>query len=314
MDLMILILAQYVIYIHGYPCDQIDAWQCPRDDLCLDKNFEVCMHGWRYYSASWNISRCPNGGDIGVEACTEELCDSIGKVKCPFDPICVDSIGWTCIHCPSGAFNESVCWQVSSWPRCESDEANFYLPRNFACDNETYCADGSDEKNCTDDDLCSIKTTEERPFKCPFDDACVESEEAKCDCPSGYNDTICTNEHCNSRSQIRWGRNDDISIKCQKDPKCILSSQICNGKQDCPSGGDEDNCSEAGCAKLGKFKCPDEERCIEKRFVCTFDNRFNTFEKDGQFAKNKCNFNYDESDEACKKICLEYARVIYTFL
>ena len=121
MDLMILILAQYVIYIHGYPCDQIDAWQCPRDDLCLDKNFEVCMHGWRYYSASWNISRCPNGGDIGVEACTEELCDSIGKVKCPFDPICVDSIGWTCIHCPSGAFNESVCWQVSSWPRCESE-------------------------------------------------------------------------------------------------------------------------------------------------------------------------------------------------
>ena len=60
-----------------------DAWQCPNDTICIQKQ-DVCA------PPPHSIPRCPNGGDFGNDSCTEELCESIGQLKCPFDPYCVD--------------------------------------------------------------------------------------------------------------------------------------------------------------------------------------------------------------------------------
>ena len=85
-----------------------DAWQCPNDDLCIQKQ-DVCAF------PPFNIQRCPNGGDIGNDSCTEDLCKEIGFVKCPFDPYCVLGDVYACIgnvedmHCPHGAKHADYC-------------------------------------------------------------------------------------------------------------------------------------------------------------------------------------------------------------
>ena len=80
-------------------------------------------------------------------------------------------------------------------------------------------------------------------------------------------------------------------VKCPRDPKCIGSWKVCNGKQDCPSGGDEDDCSKEACSRMGKFKCPNENKCIEERFVCSFTGY-------SKYMRNKC-----EYIDACIELC-----------
>ncbi len=85
-----------------------DAWQCPRDELCIQKQ-DVCA------LPPFNIQRCPNGGDFGNDSCTEELCKDIGKVKCPFDPFCFDdNYQYVCSDCPHGAKNVDDCSEYST--------------------------------------------------------------------------------------------------------------------------------------------------------------------------------------------------------
>ena len=90
--------------IESYPCDGDYKWKCPNDNnLCLDRRYEVCS------PPPYNTPRCYNGGDYGNSSCTDQLCKSMHRIKCPsyLDPFCVPrySLGpynsKTCTECPT---------------------------------------------------------------------------------------------------------------------------------------------------------------------------------------------------------------------
>lgn len=297
-----------------------DYWKCPHDNLCLYKITEVCS------VPPYNISRCPSGGDVGENVCTEEFCASLGLYwpKCPTDPYCISASAHDytmCRDCPHGGKDDLICkgyftdsHNLRRYSRC-GIEPKYYKKETQSCNSVPDCPNGEDEVGCIDDESCFEKTNEKRPVKCPKDKVCVEDKARKCNCPSGYNDTVCTKEHCKNISltvtEKRSHGKDEAFIKCPKDPKCIGSWQQCDGKIDCPMGGDEDECSKEKCAELGKLKCHNESRCINWDFVCDFDGKYKTTGKvialpqstPAMLSINKCQFSNDESDESCIESC-----------
>ena len=73
---------------------------------------------------------------------------------------------------------------------------------------------------------------------------------------------------------------------------------MCDGHEDCLNGEDEEGCTTEGCLNMGKYKCPDEDKCIEKKFLCDDDGDGSYWE--AKYGRNKCEFNEDESNHACQ--------------
>lgn len=315
----ILLFFLFITPLTCFPCNEDGAWQCPNSTTCIRKSD---LHGANEVCGvpPLNIPRCPNGGDIGKEACTDELCQSIGLIKCPFDPFCVRKGDHACRYCPHGAMNEDDCGIYSTgnayyYERCDKTTQKYYNKYYDACNNVSDCPDGRDEKGCVDHHSCSLKTIGGRPFKCPLDNVCIEKDddENKCKCPSEYNVTICDDTFCKSLQLSYYDEGGDKReygdeakyVKCPKDPKCIGFWKFCDGQLDCPSGGDEEDCSKEGCAKMGKFKCKNESRCIERKFVCDgdideFDSYYDYYHK---YKRNKCEYSFDESNDGCIELC-----------
>ncbi|XP_070408848.1 prolow-density lipoprotein receptor-related protein 1 isoform X2 [Nothobranchius furzeri] len=57
------------------------------------------------------------------------------------------------------------------------------------------------------------------------------------------------------------------SLLCRRSSICILQTQFCDGKRDCPDGDDEDFCV-VTCSSKDEFKCKDSRSCIPIRLVC----------------------------------------------
>ena len=135
---------------------QYNAWKCPKDDVCI-QNKDVCAPPPEAYP------RCPSGGDVGNASCTQKLCNSIGRIKCPNpnDPYCVDDAASVCEYCPHGGENEKQCeyyrlW-AKSYAKCETN-FKYYSKKREACNNAKNCLDGSDEQGCDDNNACRNKT------------------------------------------------------------------------------------------------------------------------------------------------------------
>lgn len=50
-------------------------------------------------------------------------------------------------------------------------------------------------------------------------------------------------------------------------PKCIPSTEVCNGNNDCVDGSDEVNCTSSTCPHF-KYTCTNKKQCIYKNWVC----------------------------------------------
>ena len=229
-----------------------------------------------------------------------------GLYKCPYDPLCVANAKESCTNCPNGANNEEECTDYAPWDwyaKCRNT-TKYYHKRYNACDNGKSCTDGSDEEGCHDDQSCKVRTYGERNYTCPLDNVCIEKKDNFCTCPSGMNplNTICSEELCRplelNEYEVEEYGSDAKYTSCNTSNKCILSSQRCDGHEDCLNGEDEEGCTTEGCQKMGKFKCPVENKCIEERFLCDRDISYYS-----KHRKNKCEFNEDETNNACIEKC-----------
>lgn len=164
-------------------------------------------------------------------------------------------------------------------------------------------------------DLTKLKPSALKRFawKCPNEENCLDKRyvcNGKKDlqgffgCAGGEDEgtDLCTEDFCRDELN-QW--------KCPDGPICLHKYRVCDGTVDCEEGGDEDlKCTDNGkcinnatrlCTKsfceniLGKFKCPDEAKCIPPYNVC-----------DG---KLHCLNGFDETEEACnEQLCNETNR------
>ena len=293
--------------VYCYPCDGVDAWKCPNDTMCIGKDNELCA------PPPFNIQRCPNGGDFGESVCTEQFCEENGLQKCPFDPFCLWDSGLSdpqlCYQCPHGTTNDGGCKEfstTSAMKKCGSKRyQKYYLKWKHACNNVIDCPeDGRDEQHCNNDEECKKETNGYRPIKCPFDNVCVESEERKCTCPSGCNQTI-SNQDCQKIPLTElsgFGETGEYGpemsfVKCHGANKCILKSKMCDGVQDCPNNEDELNCTQGWCKANNKWMCPSEKRCIEEKFLADGDPDTMYYEtRYSKMQRNKCMKSQDEDN------------------
>nr|XP_057920777.1 low-density lipoprotein receptor-related protein 2-like isoform X2 [Doryrhamphus excisus] len=65
------------------------------------------------------------------------------------------------------------------------------------------------------------------------------------------------------------------AMLCRDTSICLAPSQLCDGKEDCPDGDDEDFCVKT-CPSKDDFKCQDQRSCVSMALVC--DGRSHCFD------------------------------------
>uniref|UniRef100_A0A3B3XJB8 Uncharacterized protein n=1 Tax=Poecilia mexicana TaxID=48701 RepID=A0A3B3XJB8_9TELE len=214
------------------------------------------------------------------------------------------------------------------------------ISKNFVCNGEDDCGDGSDEVDCApsscapnefqcgnascipanwvcDDDVdCQVRGNEEEnrdqsdeaPARCgrhPTPPAkCLSSE---MQCSSG--ECIHKKWRCDGDPDCKDGSDEancparscePDKFKCD-DGSCIQGSRQCNGYRDCDDGSDEINCKNlTQCNGPEKFKCRSGE-CIEMSKVC---NKIRDCPDWSDEPINECNVNECLlNNGGCSHIC-----------
>ena len=80
--------------------------------------------------------------------------------------------------------------------------------------------------------------------------------------------------------------------------QCIEKRKVCDLDKDCANGADETSeaCTKEICSESGRWKCPNEPRCLDLMFVCNG-------------RKGGCKDGSDESEEGCTEdVCYNSGR------
>ncbi|XP_054842683.1 low-density lipoprotein receptor-related protein 2-like isoform X2 [Eublepharis macularius] len=136
--------------------------------------------------------------------------------------------------------------------RCQNREG--CVLRDYVCDGENDCTDGSDELNCSQ--FCS----DQGKFMCESGNKCID-ERYRCDglqhCPDGSDESSC------------WIPTAECALRCDNGSHCVPESWLCDGSPDCLDETDEQSCVREECTEL-QFQCRSGQ-CIPYSFHCDGD-------------------------------------------
>ncbi|KAK0162271.1 hypothetical protein PV327_008621 [Microctonus hyperodae] len=194
------------------------------------------------------------------------------------------------VDCVDGS-DEANCPEVKCRAddfRCGGTSPELCIRREKRCDGYLDCRNGKDEENCPfqltppctlDQFRCnSSQQCIDESLRCNYKDDCGDnSDEKGCNFPPCNSEQIrCANSFCVPKGYPcdNYGSCQDSNDKscrvtmcpgdkfmCPKGagdkPLCIERTQLCDGKQDCDDGADEDTtCSTSLCASLNcQYKC-----------------------------------------------------------
>ncbi|XP_053632202.1 vitellogenin receptor isoform X1 [Cherax quadricarinatus] len=278
-----------------------DAITCVRSQ-CHSDQF-LCHGTPSCIPAKWRCDGtpdCEGGGDERDCEAVAKNCDEF-LFQCASGN-CIDKT-WRCdgVHdCSDGSdespqYCQNVTCRDGQW-QCRSGEC---IPQMWVCDGKAECPDSSDEINCTltcpsHKFTCMDGTCIPILWQCDGGKDCKDGgDEENCPVTCQLGEFMCNNRKCVPLNVTCDGDfdcadgSDESLKKCSAslpngamacpsshvvcavnslnlEPICIPRNAVCNGKQDCPQGDDED-CT---CLEY-EFHCSSTDRCIPlSRWVC----------------------------------------------
>ncbi|XP_076452135.1 basement membrane-specific heparan sulfate proteoglycan core protein-like isoform X4 [Babylonia areolata] len=136
--------------------------------------------------------------------------------------------------------------------RCRQDEATCSngqcIPRDYLCDGEQDCSDGSDEVSCDQPLPC-----EPNEFKCNNGRCAwkIWRCDGDNDCGDGSDESYCPTQLPGEKCRMD-------QFMCQRGDQCVPASYQCDGEYDC-----QDRSDEIGCSVPTIIKPPDPEIEVE---------------------------------------------------
>ncbi|XP_037547981.1 LDL receptor repeat-containing protein egg-1-like [Nematolebias whitei] len=196
--------------------------------------------------AGCEMTRSTNDSSANKSSVKAQAACHSPSVLCPSAQICI-SPSQFCNEikdCPDG-FDEKSC--LKSCPsktdfHCK-DHRNC-VPKSLVCDGVSHCHDGSDEVDCPN--------APQRNVKCRFGSrlcrdgaACVPLShvcDGERDCQDGSDEEGCGNNFSQSEPAAMTTTTPPCtspSFLCPGSSICIESTQMCDGRKDCPDASDE---------------------------------------------------------------------------
>jgi len=154
----------------------------------------------------------------------------------------------SCTECPG-----SQAWKCQNATQCISE--------SMLCDGKKDCENGSDEQECP---ICR-----KDEVKCLDRSKCIPKRwlfDRFEDCDDGLDEKSCQFYQYSGLGNCTICQGGKYSRKCPNEQKCIRTSWICDGIEDCSNGEDEHKdclkCTNGWCdCKDGKYDIPQSWLC-----------------------------------------------------